>query len=436
MIKNIAFLSAGSGIAQLLIFAVTPLLSRLYSPADFGVLAVILAASAIIIPFATLRYETALLIRNNEYPPASIFLLSVMILCVVTLILAFLNEFIHEITFDNDDPSPFRGMIIVVYVFILGLNSILTSWNSRFSRFKIISVALILQSLCAVSAQCYLGFASAHDGLIYGHLAGLIAYAVVLFMMIIRLDHRDILNLHALKTIFYAAREQKKFPIYSTWSSLLNGMANNLPNLLFAKFFNATVAGHYAMATRIVRNPLSIIGQSIYQVVAQHAGEHHDRPAELSHTLAMVLNKMAYIAIIPFLVMSLSLEGIVTYFLGNQWSETGAYTRILLPWLFLTYITWPLTGTYNATGQQGRLLFFNAIFAAGILLAFMALLAGGNVYDVLILLSLLGSFSRLYYLHWIFVQLGSSENRNFSIRIFGYAALIALASGIGQAIGW
>jgi O-antigen/teichoic acid export membrane protein len=436
MFRNIALLSAGSGTAQLILLAATPLLSRLYLPDDFGVLAVILAVSAIVIPFSTLRYENAILIRSDEYPPASLLLLCVVILCAFTLILVPLNRYVFNQAFTSEEIPAFAQSLITIYVFILGLNSILTAWHSRFKRFKIISIALLVQSLCTVSAQSFFGLNSIPGGLVYGHLGGLISYAVILMLASMRLDYSEIINIQAIRKIRHAAIKQKQFPIYSTWSALLNGMANNLPNILFSKLFTTAAAGHYAMATRLIRNPMSIIGQAVYQVVAQHAGEHHNQRLELCRVLNLVLRRMAYIAILPFILMSLFLVTIITYILGAQWAETGSYARILLPWLFLTYITWPLTGTYNALGKQGRLLIFNAIFVAGILIAFSSLLIDKNIITVLLLLSLCGSASRFYYLYWLFAQLDSPEVKDISAFMLTYTAVISLFAVIGQVLGW
>ena len=58
--RNVAVVSAGSAMGQGLLIVSAPLLTRLYTPADFGVLAVYVSIVSILVVVASLRYEMAI----------------------------------------------------------------------------------------------------------------------------------------------------------------------------------------------------------------------------------------------------------------------------------------------------------------------------------------------------------------------------------------
>lgn len=439
MFKHVITLVAGTASAQIIILITTPLLARLYSPSDFGLLAVILAAAGILVPFSTLRYETAILIKDDDNPPGSLLTLGLIILCIFVLFLLLIRNLANPLLQDIDFGVLERNRLwifITLYVFILGLNSLFSSWHIRFQRYRIISTGRILQASSTVFIQIYLSTTQGALGLVYGQLSGLILFAGFMAIFIFILDRKYICDLRSIKNIKHVAIKHKNFPLYSTWSALLNGTTNNLPSILFAKLFTPAIAGYYSMAIRLIRNPLVIIGQSVYQVTAQHAGENYNNQSELVRVTENVLHRMAHLVIIPFLILGLSLLPIVDFVLGGQWHESGIYARILLPWLFLIYITWPLTALYNSLGYQKALLIFNMIFLAGIMFPFSTIYIGLNIISVLLLCSLIGSIGRIFYMYWVVSKLNIAVARRLFRLLAFYAIAIAIVSYVGAEIGW
>lgn len=91
--RDVATLSLGTLVAQAITIAVTPLLTRLYSPSDFGLLAVFLAVVSVGATLVTLRYETSILVPKENTESANLVLLSLILtggLSVVLLVLGVL----------------------------------------------------------------------------------------------------------------------------------------------------------------------------------------------------------------------------------------------------------------------------------------------------------------------------------------------------------
>ena len=412
MLQKTLTLIAGTSAGQIILLLATPILSRVYSPSDFGQFAMLLAMVALVAPFSTLRYETAILIKEESHPPKSLLILSFSILfafaTLMLIIASPINLILPELSVKKELP-----FLFALFVFMEGMNLILVSWHSRFQRFSTISFGRLLQAIGIVGGQITLGSTYGPFGLIYGYLIGISLNGAQLLMVLILRDGKNVCSQFSFDHIILAARIHKKFPLWLTWSSFLNGMVNQMPNLLFGKLFSASVAGNYMMATRLLRAPLSLIGQSIYQVMAQYAGMNVDKREEVVSTLQKVIWSMANFSIVPFVLLSIILPSGVEFILGEKWIDSGLYALVLLPWLFTIFISWPLTGIFNSFGYQRNLLLFNVLFFAVIVFGFLGATLGANVFVVLVILSALGSVARVFYSVWIVAQL----DKHMSIRV-------------------
>lgn len=425
--RKILTLIAGTSAGQVILLLATPVLSRIYTPSDFGQFAMLLALVAIVAPFSTLRYEAAILIKEKSYPPESLLVLSFLILSLFTLLMLLVSSPINSILPEISGRGDLTALF-ALYVFINGINVILVSWHSRFERYSIISTGRLLQAIGIVSCQIALGGGSL--GLVYGYLIGIGLNGAQLLGVLILRDRTEVFGKGTLEKIFVAAWVQRKFPLWLTWSSLLNGMVNQMPNLLFGKLFSTSVAGNYIMATRILRSPLSLIGQSIYQVLAQEAGANVDNKIEVIRVLRKLMLNMVNLSVVPFVGLSILLPSVVITVLGAQWSESGNYALIILPWLFTIFISWPLTGIFNTFGYQRKLLAFNILFFIFIALAFLGAVFGVGVYGVLVFLSVTGSITRIYYSIWILGRLDRQLSLRIGRLVGVYTVIIAVIATI------
>ncbi|PJA52291.1 MAG: hypothetical protein CO167_09280, partial [Candidatus Marinimicrobia bacterium CG_4_9_14_3_um_filter_48_9] len=65
--SGIAMLTSGAGLGQLFLFLSSPILMRLYPPAVFGELAILISFTSIVAIIVTLRFEAAIPISDNDH---------------------------------------------------------------------------------------------------------------------------------------------------------------------------------------------------------------------------------------------------------------------------------------------------------------------------------------------------------------------------------
>ena len=85
--RNILTLMTGSTIANAIPVAISPILTRIYSPEDFGLLALFLAVTTIFGTIVNGRYELAIMLPKKDEDAINIVALGFVIMSLITLIL-------------------------------------------------------------------------------------------------------------------------------------------------------------------------------------------------------------------------------------------------------------------------------------------------------------------------------------------------------------
>ena len=75
--SDVAVMTSGTGLGQLIFLGFSPILMRLFTPGAFGNLALVMSISAIIAIVITLRYEMAIPIASEDKKAINLFILSI-----------------------------------------------------------------------------------------------------------------------------------------------------------------------------------------------------------------------------------------------------------------------------------------------------------------------------------------------------------------------
>ena len=94
--KNILKLISGEGIGRAIGFMTAPFITRLYTPSDFGILAVFASLCVLCYPFCTLRYTLAIPLHSNEKIGINSLAACLLILVINTVIIGITLVFFHS----------------------------------------------------------------------------------------------------------------------------------------------------------------------------------------------------------------------------------------------------------------------------------------------------------------------------------------------------
>ena len=168
ILRNMMILASGTAGAQVIAFAAMPIITRIYSPSDFGVLAIFVAILSLLVPFATFRYSVAIPLPRRSQTAVSVLALSVLLSFAVaifmTIVLFFSADYIF-VLFSVSVLSQYWWLLPIALLGA-GVYETLVSWSTREKQFKIIAKTKMTQSIASsiVVAYCKISKATREIG--------------------------------------------------------------------------------------------------------------------------------------------------------------------------------------------------------------------------------------------------------------------------------
>ena len=224
LVKNSFILILGTSIAQFLPLIIYPILARLYSPDDFGFLATLTAITSILCVISTGKYESAILIADNETKSINLIALVFAVSLIVLLLISiFVCLFIGSIKdFLGIEKSGFYLLICPLSALFINVFNVYNEWCVRNKLYKRLSYNKIVSSTMVSGGKLVFGvFRFFNSGLIVGDLSG---RALTAFVCLHRMYVHELhlLKSISLKQIVTQARRFKDFPKFTMPAQLLN----------------------------------------------------------------------------------------------------------------------------------------------------------------------------------------------------------------------
>jgi O-antigen/teichoic acid export membrane protein len=403
--RGVSVLVGGTAGAQLLMVLAAPLLTRLYTPEDFGLLAVYAGLLALFTVVASLRYELAIPLPESNAEAANVLVLSLLVVLLMTGISAIMVLLTGEqIALALESPKLANYFwLLPLGVLLSGIYNVFNYWAVRTKHFGDIARTRISQTLATLAVQL-LGYKSGGIALLFGQAGGQGVGSLRLARS--ALKHKEF-NSWSWAGVGAAAKRYKQFPIFSTWSGLFNTAGTQLPPLMFAAFFSAGAAGLYALAHRVLAMPMSILGDAIGKVFFSNAAEAY-REGRLAPMVEKVHRKLAEIAMPATLLLVIAGPELFAFAFGHNWREAGEFARYMAPWLYMVFITSPLSTLFSVLERQRLGMLFQA---ALLVIRLAAILVGAYWLQALlptvILFSLVSAFFWVGFLVWVCLVSGN-----------------------------
>jgi O-antigen/teichoic acid export membrane protein len=360
--NNVLTLITGATIAQLIPVLISPILTRIYTPHDFGIAALFIAISSIFGSIANGRYEMAIVLPEKDEDAINIFALGFIITSFISLLLLilviFLNGYLTRLLGSED--ISFWLYLLPASVFLLGLFNILNYFNNRKNNYKDMSNAVIVKSLSLSVSQVSIGFIkNGADGLIYGHLLSQFLGNARLFFNI----NKSKLLLNVSKSrLAKVGAQYKRFPIYSAPSILANILSRNLISILIPVLHGVGILGFYSLAQRVLGVPLMVIGNSIGQVLLKEASEEKKRCGVAIKSFNYALSRLLVIGMLMLVFLLFYIEEIFAFVFGEEWRIAGIYAKIMVPLFTIRFVVSSLSVVLAVFERQKVELFISVVF--------------------------------------------------------------------------
>lgn len=353
LVRNSARLLSANVVAQAIGLLVYPILTRMYTPDDFGLLNLFMSIGGIFVLISTADYQNAIVLPKEESRARALVQLCGCLLLAMVVVLVLSVPFSNPIARLFKAPELARWWwLMPLYVAGLSAWAILSNYYIRRKSFRRMSVYQMSQSILNAGGKLgfgALGFLS--GGMIVSTiLAPVLAIFVSLFKGgkallsgIFRTDKS------ALRTEAHAYRN---FPLYSMPRSLVSTLGTNLPILMLTPIFGLTEMGYFGMALTLALRPLQMIVQSVYQVLLQRTAQMVNERQRIGRLLLKFVAGAFAILLPLFAGLYFVLPWLTEVLLGTSWRVSGEYIRLLLPWLLIMTAVAPIGFVTDVFSQQ------------------------------------------------------------------------------------
>ena len=352
-------LGTGTVLAQIISLVSIPIISRIYNPAEYGHLTLILSVTAILIPVATFRIETLIVVSDTDEEAAKLLSISANLALIVSATL-FAITFTKYFIFEN---SSFMHALITSFLFAMVLMAqsigvLMVQVALRAHKDSDIARSSVIQNLSISFAQVVTGIWSpSGSALISSYVAGRIVGISPLWR-----ETRKILSKRggdSRRTLEkYMAQLKASSPL--VFASVIDSAILGLPIILISTQFGLQYSGYIGITQTILTVPITLVGGAFGSVILSELSSNIRDNQDSTHRNATMIRTFSkylfYFSTIFTIVTLLFGSAIFKLIFNDNWLEASRLVGYLAVPFGVSLLWQPLMSVYFASQQWNKYL--------------------------------------------------------------------------------
>jgi len=369
--RGAATLMTGTAVAQAIPIAISPILTRLFTPADYGVFALYAALVAWLSTAAAGRYEMAVMLPETEADADALVVLSALLAACFSFVLLIIIWFAHDWVagvLGQPEIAPWL-FLLPVSVMLTAVYNALNYWLNRRRNFRRMSANRVLQSGLGGGLQIAFGISRLGAlGLILGQLIGVVITTAQIAFSFMKAMSSEKASLR--QRLPHLMHRYRNHPAHLLPSHLIGATALQLPVFAVTFLYGTAIAGLYAFAYRLMVLPTSVIANALGDVYRQRASVSHRERGEFRSLFLITLGTAAAIGLGPLIISLIFAPALFAFVFGEEWRVAGDYARILAVATYFQFVFVPVDKGAIIVGATryiffwhlSRLICFSAVF--------------------------------------------------------------------------
>ncbi|HDF5367040.1 TPA: type 8 capsular polysaccharide synthesis protein Cap8K [Staphylococcus aureus] len=386
-----------SGIAQVILIITTPIITRLYSPTEFGEFTIFSNIAMILIPIINARYDLLIVNTKNDRSANILsqisFLISLLILLILIPIFAISAWLYPNFILDF--------IFIIIMLFLVSLTNIFTNYLNKERKYKVLSLINVFRAGSMALLQIIFGLLALGSlGLIIGFSLSYIA-GITLGYKTFKKHFNIVRDKEETKALFL---ENKNQLVYSTPSILLNSLSFSVVVFFIGILYTNTEVGIYGMAIRVLGIPVTIISLGLSKIFMQQANDYYTEYGNFRNLLLKFSSILVIVSIILYVPLYLFSEELVNILLGHSWVDAITVIKIVIPLFVIRLIVSTVSLSVIVLQKQQLELILQALFLIGTTATFviskmlnLTFLNFVSINTVVLIVSYMIFFIALYY---------------------------------------
>lgn len=384
-------------LAQIVTFAGSILLARLYSSQAFGYFSTFTATTSILTIISGCRYELAIPLSKKNIDSIRVFKAIIFISVCISFISLLIVVIIYLTGLINRN-----NLFIFLYplfVLISAQTSSLNILHNKIGQFGKSSYGKILVSIITLLISTISSLYFKNTGLILGSFLGQLALNIYLFNALPFEVRSNLFTNFSKFSIIRVILKYISFPKHSLFPAFLNVITSQLPNYFLASSFGMSAAGLYFFSQRLISLPVALIGTALNDVIFQKVIQKKNL-AEPIHSFVLKNFYFLFSVGLCFLILVWAFSGyVIPLFFGTKWTDAVIVCNIIAASSFIKLIASPLTIIFIALDDIKKSAIWQYTYFLGFILIMLILISLNvsfvnclyvmTIYDLLLYISAL-----------------------------------------------
>lgn len=342
-VRDIFWQGSGNVIAQAVGILTIPILTRLYSPTDFGTLNLFAQVVAAMTIFLTWRYEYLLLLPKDEQHVAAIFRFLIIVGVIGTILLTALgyiyNGYVADLLGNRE---------LAIWLYFAPLTALLTSVSVALQQ-RIQRLQDYRNSgMSDIIGKIGYAFSGLLGSLLLPNIVGLmLATATGMLgkgLWILRtLQRRRVLPEHSGSISFLTViHKYKQLSGSMMLSHVMLVITGSLPALFIMKMYGSETLGQFSLVLATLYLPSGLVGNAIGQVYYERAAKRYANNESFDDLWRSTAKYLLIIGIPLYAAIAIVSRVAYPFVFGEEWAAAGYYATLLAVSAFFSFATSPL----------------------------------------------------------------------------------------------
>ena len=342
-----------TAIGQLIAIVALPMITRIFTPEQFGLFSFFVTAVTLIGTIATGMYHRVILITKKHDERIQILYL-VFLLSLIAAFFSWLGIYVL-ISFGFLESWQINqvsnSVIFILAIFFYANSQSLYVFLNIYGSYNVMGISTVLRDFFAASGKLLLGYLGiVNFGMIYAFLGSQIIFSFLMAVAVIKIlsKHKIRFNL-SLTNLFTLAKKYIRFPTTALPTDFIALFSIQAPLLFLGPLFGAKVLGFYALARSVAGVPAAFLGGAIGSVFQKEAADQFNKTGNCSKVYKKFAVTIFTLILLPCLLLMAFSQQLFEIVFGDQWSTAGAYCAILAPLYCFRLISKPLGFVFQLT---------------------------------------------------------------------------------------
>lgn len=342
---------SGTLIGQGSVIAVSPLLTRLYGPSDFGALAVITALSSILGAFAAMGTDRALVVAASRAAVRHLIGFGLLVSGSISALVG-LASWLARDALAQAFAAPSLASVwwlLPVTTCLVSAYRVMSASVARRQGYGELATRNAVQGLAQTAWNVLaapLGPVGLLAGLAVGRAGGLLG-ALPRRRSDLE-EERPSPTVRPLQTL----AAHRRFLLVTPWSALLNVVGQQAPSVLLALALGSTTAGYVALTMRVLGAPVGMLADAVAQWSSGVFGRAIRSDSPVDALLRRIVARLALAGTVGTLVVLVFAPSAFTWLFGAQWQLSGTFAQVMVPAFALQVVASPVTQLLSLLGRQ------------------------------------------------------------------------------------